>query len=109
MADLQNQKDALAKYSAKINDAALQGMARTYALVLSKQDSRHISCGDAAEKATVRENFLKKKLGLTQADASLDAAIEEVCVKMKDDRMKSRLVFYYLLAEKYNLLANFIK
>ena len=109
MADIQNHKDTLAKYTSKINEPALQGMARTYALVLAKQDSRSVSCGDAAEKATVRENFLKKKLGLKQADAALDAAIEEVCMKMKEDRIKSRLVFYYLLAEKYNLLANFVK
>ncbi len=108
MADIQEYKTALAKYTA-VNEAALQGLAKTYALVLSKQDSRHVSCTDAAEKATVRENFLKKKLGLTQGDAALDAAIEEVCMKMKEDRMKSRLVFYYLLAEKYNLLANFVK
>ncbi len=109
MADIQEYKDALAKYTSSVNEAALQGMARTYALVLSKQDSRLVSCGDATEKATVRENFLKKKLGLTQGDAALDAAIEEVCVKIKEDRMKSRLVFYYLLAEKYNLLGNFVK
>lgn len=109
MADIQEYKSALAKYTASVNEAALQGMAKTYALVLSKQDARNVSCSDAAEKATVRENFLKKKLGLTQSDAALDAAIEEVCTKMSEDRMKSRLVFYYLLAEKYNLLANFVK
>ncbi|MES2580885.1 MAG: DUF2853 family protein [Pseudomonadota bacterium] len=109
MADIQEHKDTLAKYTSTINEAALQGMARTYALVLSKQDSRNVSCGDAAEKQTVRENFLKKKLGLTHSDAVLDAAIDEICAKVKEDRMKSRLVFYYLLAEKYNLLGNFVK
>lgn len=109
MADIQDHKDTLAKYTSKINEEALQGMARTYALVLSKQDSRHVSCGDAAEKQTVRENFLKKKLGLTHSDAVLDEAIDEVCAKVKEDRLKSRLVFYYLLAEKYNLLGNFVK
>ena len=109
MADIQEQKDLLSNYTSNINEAALQGMARTYALVLSKQDSRNVSCGDVAEKDTVRKNFLQKKLGLTQSDEILNAAIEEVCVKMKDARLKSRLVFYYLLAEKFNLLANFIK
>lgn len=109
MADIQEHKATLEKYTSSINEPALQSMARTYALVLSKQDSRNVSCGDAAEKQTVRENFLKKKLGLTHSDDVLDAAIDEICAKMKEDRMKSRLVFYYLLAEKYNLLASFIK
>ncbi len=107
MADIQDYKDAIAKYT-KVNDAALQGMAKTYALVMSKQDARNVSCGDATEKATVRENFLKKKLGLTLSDTELDAAIEAVCSTMKEDRMKSRMVFYYLLTEKYNKLELFI-
>ena len=109
MADIQEQKDLLSNYTSNINEAALQGMARTYALVLSKQDSRNVSCGDAVEKDTIRKNFLQKKLGLTHNDDVLNAAIEEVCMKMKDARLKSRLAFYYLLAEKFNLLANFIK
>lgn len=109
MADIQEQKDLLAKYTSKINDAALQGMARTYALVLNNKDSRYVSCGDENERDTVRKNFLQKKLGLTHNDDALNAAIEEVCAKMKDDRFKSRLVFYYLLADKYNLLGNFVK
>ena len=109
MADIQEHKDTLAKFTSSINEAALQGLARTYALVLSKQDSRLVSCGDTAEKQTIRENFLKKKLGLTHSDAVLDAAVDEICAKVKEDRQKSRLVFYYLLAEKYNLLGNFVK
>ncbi|MDZ4141537.1 MAG: DUF2853 family protein [Methylotenera sp.] len=109
MADIQEQKDILAKYTTSINDAALAGMARTYALVMSKPDARHVACGDASEKDTVRENFLKKKLGLTNSDAELNAAIDAVCLTMKDDRFKSRLVFYYLLAAKYNLLGIFVK
>lgn len=109
MADIQDQKDILAKYTSAINDAALQGMAKTYALVMSKADAKFVSCTDQAEKDTVRENFLKKKLGLTQSDDALNAAVEAVCVKMKEDRFKSRLVFYYLLAEHFKLLGNFVK
>lgn len=107
MADLQEHKATVAKYSSKVNDAALEKMAKTYALVLSKKDTQFVACGDAGEKNTVRENFLKKKLGLTNSDADLDAAIEEVCQTMKEDRMKSRLAFYYLLAEKFNKLSMF--
>ncbi|MDX1916219.1 MAG: DUF2853 family protein [Methylophilus sp.] len=107
MADIQEQKAILAKYTSKIDDAALQGMAKTYALVMSNKDSQFVSCGDETEKDTVRENFLKKKLGLSNPDADLNAAVDSVCQTMKDDRFKSRLVFYYLLAEKYNKLSQF--
>lgn len=107
MADITEQKATLAKYTSSINDAALEGMAKTYALVMSNKDAQHVACGDDSEKETVRENFLKKKLGLSNADADLDAAIDGVCQTMKEDRFKSRLVFYYLLADKYNKLGVF--
>jgi hypothetical protein len=109
MADIQEQKAILAKYSTEINDAALAGMVKTYALVMSNKDAQHVACGDASEKETVRQNFLKKKLELTQSDADLDVAIEGVCQTMSEDRFKSRLVFYYLLAEKFGKLEAFVK
>jgi hypothetical protein len=107
MANISEYKESLVKYTSNINDAALTKMASTYALVMSKKDAKFVSCGDVSEKETVRENFLKKKLGLGGSDADLDAAIDAVCVTMKEDRMKNRVVFYYLLAEKYNKLSVF--
>lgn len=107
MADTSEYKESLSKYTSSINDGAFEKMAKTYALVMSNRDARNVSCGDAAEKETVRNNFLKKKLGLTDSNDDLDAAVEAVCVTMKEDRMKNRLVFYYLLAEKYNKLGVF--
>ena len=61
MADTSEYKKSLAKYASNINDAALEKMASTYALVMSNKDAKFVSCGDASEKETVRENFLKKK------------------------------------------------
>ena len=55
----------------------------------------------------MRDSFLKKKLALTGSDADLDNAVMEVCQKMKADRDKSRVAFYYLLAEKYGKLTAF--
>lgn len=104
MADMQEHKATATKYASSINTAALDKMAKNYALVLSNKDSQYVSCGDESERDTVRENFLKKKLALTNNDADLNAAIEAVCLTMKEDRFKSRLAFYYLLAEKFNKL-----
>ena len=50
-------------------------------------------------------HFQKTKLAFTGSDADLDRAIIEVCEKMKADRDKSRVAFYYLLVEKYGKLA----
>jgi Protein of unknown function (DUF2853) len=109
MADLQEHKAIVAKYAPKLHQAALDGMARNYALVLSNKDSQYVACGDDAERATVRTNFLKKKLALTHADADLDAAIDSICAVMKEDRFKSRLAMYYLLADHYKKLEMFVK
>ncbi len=107
MADIQEHKASATKFASSIDTAALDKMAKNYALVLSNKDSQFVSCGDESERDTVRENFLKKKLGLTNSDAELNAAIEAVCEVMKEDRFKSRLAFYYLLAEKFNKLSVF--
>lgn len=107
MADIQAHRDAVAKYVGNVNAAALDKMCKNYALVLNNKDSQYVACGDDTERATVRDNFLKKKLGLTDGDDVLDAAVEAVCVVMKEDRFKSRLAMYYLLADKYNKLSLF--
>jgi len=107
MADTSEYKAEIAKYTSSVNDAAVEKMAKTYALVMSNRDARNVSCTDPAEKETVRNNFLKKKLGLKNSDADLDAAVDAVCVTMKAERLKNRLVFYYLLAEKFNKLGDF--
>jgi Protein of unknown function (DUF2853) len=109
MADLNEHKTIATKYAGKVNQGALDGMAKTYTLVLSNKDSQFVSCGDESERDTVRKNFLQKKLGLKDGDDKLNAAIEAVCVKMKEDRFKSRLAFYYLLADHFGKLAMFVK
>ena len=94
------------KYAKKaVNEKALAGMEKTYRLVLSKPDTRFVACSDKAEFETVRKNFLEKKLGLSGDD--LDASIKTVCETMKASRSKSRLTFYYLLAEHHGKLAAF--
>jgi hypothetical protein len=108
MADIHGHKSTVAKYTTNVNIAVLERMAKNYALVLSNLDSQYVSCSDENEKKTIRENFLKKKLNLSNSNEDLDAAIESVCQIMQNDRFKSRLAFYYLLAEKFNKLEMFV-
>lgn len=91
------------KYTSNpVNEAAVAHLARTYQLVLSKPDAKYVACSDKEELARVKENFLIKKLKIDGGD--LDGAIKATCEKMKADRTKSRLTFYYLLAEHFGKL-----
>ncbi|MGX1744830.1 DUF2853 family protein [Bosea sp. NPDC055353] len=90
-----------------LNEAAFAGMSKSYALVMSKPDTRFVACSDPAELDRVRENFLKKKLGLKSGD--LDGSVKAICEHMKADKTKSRLTFYYLLAEHHGKLDLFVK
>ncbi|SDB80780.1 Protein of unknown function [Raineyella antarctica] len=90
------------KYVETVDETVVAAMEKTYRLVLSKQDSASVSFSDPAELATVRENFLKKKLGVTGSDAELDAQIKQVGQQIHG--RKDRLTVYYLLAEHYGKL-----
>lgn len=92
------------RYAADADDAAIAGLLKTYRLVMSDRDSAYVALSDAKERETVKANFLKKKLGLAEGDDKLDAALDEVAQAMKDDRTKSRITVYYLLADKFGKL-----
>ena len=66
------------------------------------KDAETIACSQPSELETVKKNFLQKKLGLTEDDATLDAAIKEVCEKMgSGNKSKKRALFYALLAKRF--------
>ena len=89
------------------NDAAIKGIVKHLGIALQSRDASFVACTDKAERDRVRDGFLKKKLALSNSDAELDKAVMEVCQKMAGDRDKSRVAFYYMLAEKYGKLAAF--
>ena len=65
-----------------------------------KADAETVSGTDAKELATVKNNFLIKKLGLTDGP-KLDAAIATVIEKIgKSNRNKYRAIVYYLLVKE---------
>lgn len=97
------------KYAPDADDALIAGVVRYCGIALHKRDSSLVSFTDPAETGRVRENFLKKKLGLTQPDADLDAAIAGVGERMKGENFKNRVTVYYLLADHFGLLHLFDK
>jgi hypothetical protein len=104
MAELADYIADIKNYTASVDEAAVKGMAKTYALAMSKADTRYVAASDPEEVARVVTNFLQKKLGRKESEADLTAAVKAVAEKMKADRTKSRVTVYYLLAEHYKAL-----
>ncbi len=96
------------KYDADADEAVVMTLTKYLGASLSDRDSKYVACGDETERNTVRDNFLKKKLGLTDADDVLDAKVIAVCDEMKaqKQRMKDRVTFYYLLAKNEGKLGD---
>lgn len=99
--------DDIKKYSPNADAAVVSSMQKAYALALMNADARLVSFSDPAELKTVRENFVKGKLGVGDSDADIDAAIKAVGERVPGH--KQRLTIYYLLAEKYGKLGVFSK
>ena len=103
----ENWSDDVKKFTPSADDKTIAGIVRYCGIALQNRDSSLVSFTDKAEVARVRDNFLKKKLGLTQSDAELDAAIAAIGDSMKAIKTKNRVTAYYLLAERFGKLSMF--
>jgi len=100
---IESMKAEAKKLNLSIPDDLITKVAIGLGPVLYNKDTATVACGQPKELETVKNNFLKKKLGLTNDDAELDAAIKEVCEKLgTSNRSKYRVHFYALLAMKFN-------
>jgi Protein of unknown function (DUF2853) len=83
------------------DEALFQAVTKAVGPVIYNEDSSRVSCSDAEELARVKNNFLIKKLGLSDGP-ELDAAMNAVCEQMGSaNRNKYRAMFYYLLVVKF--------
>jgi hypothetical protein len=87
----------ISKYHSPVNEAAVEAIVKYCGIALQGADSSLVSATDPTELATVRDGFAAKKLELTAEQA--DAGIATVVEQMKGVNQKSRVTFYYLLAE----------
>ncbi|MEO0884252.1 MAG: DUF2853 family protein [Pseudomonadota bacterium] len=105
MADASQYAENVRKYANGYNQAAAEKIVGHLGIALRNRDSSLVSCSDETELQRVRDRWCRSKLGLAQSNAELDAAIEAVCDKMKPEGgNKSRVTFYYLLAEHFGKL-----
>jgi outer membrane protein OmpA-like peptidoglycan-associated protein len=95
------------KYAPHADEGVVAAIVRHCGIALRNRDSSLVSFTDSAETDRVRESYLKKKLGLTEPDSVLDAAIARVGEIMKADHTKNRVTVYYLLTEAFGKLSVF--
>jgi len=96
------------KYDKKADEAVVMTLTKYLGASLSNKDAKYVACGDESERNSVRDAFLKKKLGLKDDNEVLDAKVVAVCDEMKaaKQRMKDRVTFYYLLAKNEGKLTD---
>jgi Protein of unknown function (DUF2853) len=85
------------KFTTNVNEAAVAAIVKYCGIALRNKDSSLVSSTDPAELERVRVGFATKKLALT--DAQWESGSKAVIAKMKSDKTKERVTFYYLLAE----------
>jgi Protein of unknown function (DUF2853) len=109
MADITGYVENIKQYTGEVHEGAVAGIVRHCGIALQSKDASLVSASDPAELERVRESFLVKKLGREESEADLDAAIAAVVGKMSAERNKSRVTVYYLLAEHFGQLTDFVK
>jgi outer membrane protein OmpA-like peptidoglycan-associated protein len=95
------------KYVPDADDGVIAAIVRYCGIALRSRDASLVSFTDSVETDRVRENYCKKKLGLTDPDSVLDAAIAAVGERMSGDSTRNRVTVYYLLAEHFGKLGLF--
>jgi hypothetical protein len=93
-------KEEAKKLGLSLSDELIEKVTVGLGPSIYNRDSETVSCSDSSELDRVKENFAKKKLGVTD-EAAIDAAIKKVCETMgSSNRNKYRALFYALLAQE---------
>ncbi|WP_026617735.1 DUF2853 family protein [Ensifer aridi] len=90
------------KYDSAADEAVVNKIVRHLGIALRNKDSALVSASDPKELERVKEKWCEKKLGVDRVEA--DAAIAAAAQAMADDRSKSRVTFYYLVAKNLGKL-----
>lgn len=89
------------KLNLELSDEYIANIAKSLGPAIYRADTEIVACGDKSELDRIRNNFLKKKLGLNEPNEVLDEMLQRVCVKLgTSNRRKYRALFYGLLAKE---------
>lgn len=95
------------QFTSDFDEDAIVGIVRYLGIALRSHDASIVACTDPKELARIRDGFCRRKLALRESDDAVDSSIQAICKKMKADKAKSRVTFYYLLAEHHGKLELF--
>lgn len=105
MADAWAYAENIRKYANDYNKTAAEKIVGHLGIALRNRDSSVVSCTDEVELGRIREKWCRGKLGVALNQQQIDAAIQTVCKAMKaEGGQKSRVTFYYLLAQELGKL-----
>ncbi|MEM9644694.1 MAG: DUF2853 family protein [Planctomycetota bacterium] len=90
------------EYVESPNEDAVASLVGHLKIALDGRDSSGVAATDPKELESIKSGYCSKNLDLDDADA--EKAIQAVCERMKGDRKKCRVTFYYLLAEESGTL-----
>ncbi len=93
------------RYDSGADAAAVEKIVKHLGIALRSKDASLVSCSDPSELNRVVEKWCMKKLGMTD-QAACDEVVGKVCEDMKEDRMKQRVTFYYLVAKHFGKLSD---
>lgn len=93
--------DDIKSYTDDVDESLVKSIIKHLGIAVRSRDASLVSCSDRAELNRVRDGFMKKKLALTESDAELDKALQEICSQMVASRNKLRITFCYLLVKKF--------
>ena len=86
------------RYSTDVNERAVAAIVKYCGVASNRPNEALVAALDSIELAIIRDGFAAKMLGLSAL--ATDSGIRRVVEAMKGARQRSRVTFYYLLAEK---------
>ena len=90
-------KKELSRLKVKVDDVLLKAVVKSLGPAVYRDDASRISAADAEELERVKQNFMVKRLGLSDRP-KLDAILNQAIDRMgPSNRQKSRAVLYYII------------
>ena len=95
---MSHQLESIQRFSPDARQETVEAIVKHLGIGMQTADGKTVAVSETSELDRIRDGFCAKNLGLPPDKAEL--LIQEVCEIMQHDTAKSRVTFYYLLAEK---------
>jgi hypothetical protein len=93
-------KKELSRIRVKVDDVLLKAVVKSLGPAVYREDASMISAADAGELERVKQNFLVRRLGLTDGP-KLETALNKALDQMgRSKTNKHRAVLYYILTRE---------